>query len=149
MFVNKTISHSYWSKTIVRFNLIGDAWSGLERPGTMEIQRKNVLEYRVGVVPGREPTRPKPNLDLSLHRLGDYPGRVPTVLEYRPSMAAGLHISRKRKQNLYREKLRNFTAVSVSKFKDFNLFYTRLTRTSRQKYYDEKFSEFSSDCKLL
>ena len=65
--------HSYWSETIVRLNLIGDAWSGLERPGTMETQRKNVLEYRVCVVPGREPTRPKPNLDSSLHRLGTIP----------------------------------------------------------------------------
>ena len=51
MFVNKTISLALlWSETIVRFNFIGDAWSGLERPGMMEIQRKNVLEYRVGVV---------------------------------------------------------------------------------------------------
>ena len=66
--------HSYWSETIVRFNLIADAWSGLERPGTMEIQRENVLEYRVRVIPGREPTRPKPILDSSLHRLGTIPG---------------------------------------------------------------------------
>ena len=29
----------------------------------MEIQREIVLEYRVSVVPGREPTRPKPKLD--------------------------------------------------------------------------------------
>ena len=45
------------------------------------------------------------------------------------------------------EHLVHTTAVNVLKFKEFNSIYTRLTRASRQKYYDEKFIECSNDCK--
>ena len=64
-----------------------------------------------------------------------------------PWMTSGLHTSRKHKLKLYSKKLRNPTAVNVLKFKEFNSIYTRLTRVSRQKYYDEKFLECSNDCK--
>ena len=64
-----------------------------------------------------------------------------------PWMTKGLLVSRKNKQKLYKKKLKNSTPQNILNFKEYNRVYTRMTRLSRQKYYDSKFLEFSKDCK--
>ena len=64
-----------------------------------------------------------------------------------PWMTKALLVSRKNKQKLYKKKLKNSSPQNILNFKEYNRVYTRMTRLSRQNYYDSKFLEFSKNCK--
>ena len=62
-------------------------------------------------------------------------------------MSEALIISRKRKAKLFNKKLRKPCQETKSRFKEYNAVYTRLVRAARKKYFDDKFQEYSKDCK--
>ena len=66
---------------------------------------------------------------------------------FNPWMSEALIISRKRKAKLFNKKLRKPCQETKSRFKEFNAVYTRLVRAARKKYFDDKFQEYSKDCK--
>ena len=64
-----------------------------------------------------------------------------------PWMTTSLLNSRKFKEKLFSKKLKNPSHSNIEKFKQYNSIYTKLVRKARTMYYDNKFTEFSSDCK--
>ena len=64
-----------------------------------------------------------------------------------PWMTKGLLASRKRKQKLFNKKVKNPCPEHKQKFRHYNNIYTNLLRSARKKYYSDKFTEYSKDCK--
>ena len=62
-----------------------------------------------------------------------------------PWFTQGLLLSKKRKFKLESIKLKNPSLENVAKFKNYNLIYTKLVRTAKFKYYENKFIEFSKN----
>ena len=66
---------------------------------------------------------------------------------FHPWMSEALIIPRKRKAKLFNKKLRKPCQETKSRFKECNAVYTRLVRAARKKYLNDKFQEYSKDCK--
>ena len=66
---------------------------------------------------------------------------------FNPWMTEALIVSRKNKAKLFNKKLRKPNLITINKFKEYNAVYTRLVRVARKKYYDDKFKQYSRDCK--
>ena len=64
-----------------------------------------------------------------------------------PWMTDGLLKSRNHKQKLFNKKLRKPCFENTEKFKCYNSIYTKLVRKARQQHYNDKFENFSRDCK--
>jgi hypothetical protein len=64
-----------------------------------------------------------------------------------PWMTQGIFESRKKKQKLFNQKLKNPSPDNVKSFKEYNAIYTKMLRKARHEYYQNKFKEFSNDSK--
>ena len=64
-----------------------------------------------------------------------------------PWMTQGILKSRSVKLKLLSKKLRNPSCNNIEKFKAYNSIYTKLIRKARQSYYNNKFKDYSKDCK--
>ena len=64
-----------------------------------------------------------------------------------PYMTKGLLVSRKRKNKLAAKKIKSPTTENCKKFKDFSRIYRSLIRTSKFKYYKDKFDKYANDMK--
>ena len=64
-----------------------------------------------------------------------------------PWMTKGILKSRSVKLKLLSKKLRNPSRNNIEKFKAYNSIYTKLIRKARQSYYNNKFKDYSKDCK--
>ena len=68
-------------------------------------------------------------------------------IKHNPWMSNSILISRKKKERLFRIKLKKPSQENRLKFKEFNQIYTKTVRAARKKYYEEKFEMFSKDCR--
>ena len=64
-----------------------------------------------------------------------------------PWMSMGLLNSRKKKNILFRKKLRNPSPQNVNNYKTYNNLYNQLCRSAKKQYFHKKFQEFSRDGK--
>ena len=62
-------------------------------------------------------------------------------------MTQAIFESRKRKQKLFKKKIKKPSHENIQNFKEYNSIYTKLVRKARHEYYNDKFQEFSKDGK--
>ena len=67
--------------------------------------------------------------------------------KHNPWMTNAILNSRKKKEKLFRKKIKCPTNENKQLFRNYNSAYTKIVRAARKKYYTDKFEQYSKDCK--